>query len=731
MPSLQCCKCVTNMFGQCGSNEENKTGDTIKPGKKKRRGSVLKNGIIYTQTSDDEIPVPIGTFVDKDKKVTFVQEPDIGFLWVFITDVFRWSTSPLVSSVVVFVLSFWFTMIHVDAFNECKLSTEFRLDGLEIKQQWRNSTMRTTYGEECSMQQNPILSNLGSIMVFFLTIALGAGLDKYKETLRMYEEITGDIKAMGMLMVHLTFDHEKYCYEKGKGLVFKDNVETVYRKIRYLLASLGPTVKNTLAGGEYEIPYEPNTWSWLDFTSYMECGGKYNLPRLVWLDPFAAISDRKYYVVRKDLDCCSKLCFSTTTEFSNYWKDSYSMFTTENKITKKFWKERGYEWNEKTKTLTELNPNTASKNTLNTNKRLLKKEINHFKEAKEARERLSNELDGNIDSEIQYALYSKIEDIHDKTDMDAFECTMTVLLDELMRLFENGLGFGEDEGSAIISAAIERWNAIYATWGTMASLKTFSEPIAVNMFRLFLVGTYAYFVPIGYLKYVGTGIEDRIRWYVAAEMFIFCLMWWLAFAVRNPFKHSWVIRNVNRLAYSTQFQVLHLMAYQRIFDSTDYGSNSKYGYLTKKDSDVTDRYGFFSKKRWSEEEALERLIKAVNKRNITVKNDNRGLERIISEAFTRMKNDTQTTLNELKEIITGIMTEIKQYDRDALAKELDIIMRNNKTVKGTKLGGLGTIKEREADAEQQRIGTGGGKRNWKSQIRSRIRPSQRSSYLAF
>jgi len=212
MPSLQCCKCVFDMFGRFGSNDQKKKGDTIET--TGRRGSLLKGGaVLFPQISKDKIPAPIGTFAPEYKKVTFVQEPDIGFLWVFVTDLFRWITSPLISSVVVFGLSFWFTIIHVDAFKECKLTTEFRLNGLEIKQQWRNSTMRTTYGEECSMQQNPILSNLGSIMVFFLTIALGAGLDKYKETLRMYEEITGDIKAMGMLMVHLTFDHEKYKYE--------------------------------------------------------------------------------------------------------------------------------------------------------------------------------------------------------------------------------------------------------------------------------------------------------------------------------------------------------------------------------------------------------------------------------------------------------------------------------------------------------------------------------------
>jgi len=668
MPSLQCCKCVFDMFGRFGSNDQKKKGDTIKT--TGRRGSLLKGGaVLFPQISKDKIPAPIGTFAPAYKKVTFVQEPDIGFLWVFGTDLFRWITSPLISSVVVFGLSFWFTIIHVDAFKECKLTTEFRLNGLEIKQQWRNSTMRTTYGEKCSMQQNPILSNLGSIMVFFLTIALGAGLDKYKETLRMYEEITGDIKAMGMLMVHLTFDHEKYKYEKGKGLLYKDNVETVYRKIRYLLASLGPTVKNTLAGGEYEIQYRPSTWSWLYLTKYMECGGKYNLPRIVWLDPFAAMSDRKYYVVRKDLNCCSKLCFSTTTEYRNYWKDSVVMYTDEKEIRKKA--------NEKMKIMQSDEKSIMEKRD---------KALKHFKIAKPARDRLLKALDNNISNEIQYALYSKIEDIHDKTDMDAFECTMTVLLDELMRLFENGLGFGEDEGSAIISAAIERWNAIYATWGTMASLKTFAEPIAVNTFRLVLVGTYAYFVPIGYLKYVGTGIEDRIRWYVAAEMFIFCLMWWLAFAVRNPFKHSWVIRNVNRLAYSTQFQVLHLMAYQQIFDNCDYGSDSKYGYIKFKKEEEEQKeeekgdetrlgYGVFTKDRRSAEEKMfNRLLLAINQRNIQGASNNLELRRIIKDALDSMKLDSKLRDQQLKQIIERVMTDISDFDRTVLAAELKTIM---------------------------------------------------------
>ena len=719
---MNVCKCCCNLFNNSGrgggdlKTGESYEGRTLKP--KKRQRISLSNFNYIDENELDSDKISSERSIDqKGKKITFVQEPDIGFLWVLVTDIVRWITSPLISSIVVFGLSFWFTMIHINAFKECKLTTEFRLDGLEIKQQWRNSTMAITYGEECSMQQNPILSNLGSIMVFFLTIALGAGLDKYKETLRMYEEITGDIKAMGMIMVHLTFDHEKYFYdEKEDKLKYREKVQTVYRKIRYLLASLGPTVKNTLAGGEYAVRTVKSRLGVINCPSYIEIG-KYCQPQLKWVDPFTAISDRKYYIVRTDRGICDGFLLPKTYELRNYWKDSIVKFRLLSEIQK--------QCNEKKKIV--ANPADVEKEKEEAEK--------HFEKAKKARDILDKELLENIDHEIQYALYSKIEDIHDKTNMDAFECTMTVLLDELMRLFENGLGFGEDEGSAVVSAAIDRWNAIYATWGTMASLKTFSEPFAVNMFRLLLVGTYAYFVPIGYLKYVGTDIEDFIMLYVAGEMFIFCLMWWLAFAVRNPFKNSWVIRNVNTLAYSTQYQVLHLMAKQEEFDKKDYDSNSKYGYIRKyRDIPTNPNWNhyevFEDNKKSPEEKALERLIEAVNRRNITITNDNSELERIIKEAFNKMNDQTKVTLKEIKDIIEIIMKEIKKYDRDALADELNAIIRDNKP-SGVRPGRYGTPEQREEDLKR---------RKRREEIRQRLMPAPSgktkrrkrvSSYLAF
>ena len=752
---MNVCRCFCTMFNRCGDQwgklktavkfaerraPKEKQEQKPKTGKGRRvsiKGNRIKILDDYEVTPEENNDITARASIElKNKKVTFVQEPDIGFFWVFLTDVTRWITSPLISSIVIFGFSFWFTRIHVDRFKECKLTTEFRLDDLEIKQQWRNSTTRVIYETKCTMQQNPILSNLGNIMVFFLTIALGAGLDKYKETLRMYEEITGDIKAMGMLMVHLTFDHEKYdaviVEEDRYGnptkrvLKFKTRVDTVYRKIRYLLASLGPTVKNTLAGGEYAVRTAKSRFGSLNC---FKCKPFKLVDPFKWVDPFTAISDRKYYIVRTDRGICDGFLLPQTYELRNYWKDSIVKIKTIEKVLD--------QCDEKKKRV-------ADPDEVNEEKKEAK---NHYGDPVEARAIMFKELGGiDIDHEIQYALYSKIEDIHDKTNMDAFECTMTVLLDEIMRLFENGLGFGEDEGSAVVSAAIERWNAIYATWGTMASLKTFSEPFAVNLFRIVLVGLYAYFVPIGYLKYVGTDVEEWIRWYVAGEMFIFCLMWWLAFAVRNPFKNSYVIRDVNALAYSTQYQVLNLMANQREFDNKDYGTNSMFGYITKDESEAEKKkrleremenwnpYSVFDDRKTSEEKALEKLIEAVNNRNITVKNDNSELKDIISRAFKTMQEQTQLTLNELKEIIKSSMTEIKEYDRDALAKELELIMQILKTEKGVIVGGYGNDKQKKEDAKRRREAEN-RKKNSRIKLRSRIRlaslNSQRSSYLAF
>lgn len=756
--------------------------------RKQRRRS---NAMMATMNSERSISEKNEFQVIRENdRIELKHRQDDGKVIMCLGDVCGWITSPKIASLVVWAMSLVFLRVKLDTYRECNLESNYRLDNGVVKQYWRNGSTDIQYNEECAMQQNPVFANITGIMIFFLTIALGAGLDKYKETLRMYEEITGDIKAMAMLMVHLTFDHEKYEMVAGK-LQYRTNVETSYSKMRYLLASLGPTVKNTLAGFEYLIQYREKSCTLPEVEQ-----GNYGIPQFTKITPFEAMSDRKYFEER-EANICTRLFLTTSVEYSNYWRDAVrAEYPDEETLTRileqrktrmkqlyENWKGRAEKELTKNKTKLNLRDDDIKKELDEKIEKLKsaavkkfelrqKKKLKAYRESIKRRNRLEIGVGReNLDSDIQYALYNKISDLHKYTEMDAFECTMTAIMDEIMRLFENGLGFGQDEGSAVVSAAIDRWNAIYATWGTMASLKTFSEPFAVNLFRLLLVGGYSYFMPLGYLKYAKN--EDWLIFiYVGSDMFIFCFMWWLAFAVRNPFKNSWIIRNVNKLAYETQYQVLHLMKFQNLFDSKDYSSNSKYGYLNKHSgflpgtevtynyttwvvidrnknritieqggkqkivdkNDLTeneerpvghDVFGQYKKKS-NEEIALEKLLDAVEERNITVATDNRQLERIIEAAFKRMEDDRKVTLDELKKIITKIMKEIKEFDRAALADELKSIVDDP----GVKPGGYGTIQQREADARRAEE-----RDRKKKKLRSRIRPSslnsQRSSDLTF
>ena len=88
------------------------------------------------------------------------------------------------------------------------------------------------------------------------------------------------------------------------------------------------------------------------------------------------------------------------------------------------------------------------------------------------------------------------------------------------------------------------------------------------------------------------------------------------------------------------------------------------------------------------------------------------------------------TLEEIRDIIEIIMKDIKKYDRDALADELNAIMESNKP-SGVRPGGLGTEAQREKDLKR---------REERKKIRQRLmpapsgrskRPKRVSSYLAF
>lgn len=342
----------------------------------------------------------------------------------------------------------------------------------------------------------------GSLMVFLLGLAFNTGLSKYKETLKMYDEITGDIKALSMMMIHLTFDKEKY-YQNKTTIHFKKDVEDQYKKIKYLLASIAPTVKDEL-GAPQSINFQC-------------CSNKKTTV-------FDVLSERKYYAKREGL----AQFFLGDEEISNYWKDA--------------------------------NPDAFTKK----------------------REKLENYCEKNDlkppSKAIQYALYLKIYDIHLNSDMDAFECTMTVLLDELMRVFENELGFGDDPGSAVATSAIEKWNSIYGTWGSLSSLKHFKEPFLVSLLRILLLAAYSWYTPTKYIQYKSSG--NWVYIYALADVLFFTWLNWISYAIRNPFKKSnaWIIDTVEGTAIATQSQVLHFMSNALDFDRSDYRQNSRFGY---------------------------------------------------------------------------------------------------------------------------------------------------------
>jgi hypothetical protein len=637
MPACDFLKCCTNFFC-CKYNDDPKSVGLRIRAKVRRKGIQINNTLVntgdkkqrrsvYNQRKDTDDIESKRTLVRQKIKLKY--EPDNGIVWNAFHWFGRWLFSASVASLLIWCLSLVFLRIHLDNYeNNCDLETRFVIDGGEIKQVWSNPIENKNFTDRCSLENNPIVGNVTNILIFLLTLALGAGLDKYKETLRLYEEVAGDIKAMAMLLVHLTFDGEKYELEEGK-LSFKKDVEFTYRKMKYLLSSLAPTVKNTIAGGEYTVQYRPGKCS----CPKTECSSRLFL----WSSPFEALSDRKYFEVKEQPNY-TRWFFSSNVEYPNYWKDAEDQINDPQKY--KDLRER---------IRVKLDPNIDTESMMRDFRIYEGKEFK-FGKQKNDRMRLAELIEQagqDLNAEVQHALYKKITDINKWTEMDAFECSMTVLMDEIMRLFENGLGFGEDEGSAIASAAIERWNAIYGTWGTLSSLKTFSEPLIVNIFRAVLIGIYAWFMPKTYLKYNGVLDDYWLFIFVGGDMLVFCWMWWLAFAVRNPFKNSFIIRNVSKLAYQTQFQVQQLMANQIEFDKRDYNSDSKYGYIGDRGGGQSKTIGVDIFKPTDEESVEDILARSLNNRNRIAVSNQRELNKIIADALKGQENILKEFLNRL------------------------------------------------------------------------------------
>ena len=218
---------------------------------------------------------------------------------------------------------------------------------------------------------------------------------------------------------------------------------------------------------------------------------------------------------------------------------------------------------------------------------------------------------------------------------------MTCLLDELQRLNENGLGFGSDEGSAVVSCVLERWASIYGTWGSLSSLKTYNEPWLVNFLRAALLFSYALLIPNRYKSLINE--DDNIYFNMSmllcvVELGIFTLMWYLAYAIRNPFRPTLFIRGLQRTSLITQKQVIMFLAERNFkrWDDNDYISGSKYGWI--KDRFGKKALGLGSLSKVDEDEGKEDrrpVIRKSNKGAGKVSDANDGLPQ---KTFVRFKN---------------------------------------------------------------------------------------------
>ena len=94
---------------------------------------------------------------------------------------------------------------------------------------------------------------------------------------------------------------------------------------------------------------------------------------------------------------------------------------------------------------------------------------------------------------------------------------------------------------------------------------------------LMLVG-YAILMPFNYIKYVRDSDELLLYMlWVIVDMMVFLVMWYIAYAIRNPFADVRCMNGVKATSAKTQEQVLKLLKHQLCFEMKDY-KNGRYGY---------------------------------------------------------------------------------------------------------------------------------------------------------
>ena len=385
---------------------------------------------------------------------------------------------------------------------------------------------------------NILYGVLQSTMIFMLVMTLDTGIEKYREEIRLYEVLTGHIKSLTMFITHLTYDAQKY--ERDEDTIkYKDDVKDHYAKLRCVIAVLAPAARLVLKGKRL-------AWCSTEATAYaqadkLETRKRYRKrnSRDSYLDD-CSFSLRKCECNASSVLCC-RPCFNR-----DYRR--VPMPWSKHEQIKKALKEGNWE---------QFFNYRVPENKRNTYKNLLK---------------------AISPSALEFALFNKVTTIQETTDMDLFDTLATVLLDEIMVVSENALGFGNDEGSAVMSAVYAKWDAMYAAWGDMSSIKTYDEPNHVHIYRMLMLVGYAILMPFNYIKYVRDSDEFLLYMlWVVVDMMVFLVMWYIAYAIRNPFADVRCMNGVKATSAKTQEQVLKLLKHQLCFEMKDY-KKGRYGY---------------------------------------------------------------------------------------------------------------------------------------------------------
>jgi len=193
---------------------------------------------------------------------------------------------------------------------------------------------------------------------------------------------------------------------------------------------------------------------------------------------------------------------------------------------------------------------------------------------------------------IKFYLYQKIKMVQDKSGMDLFEVIMYVLLDTINGLKEQKFieAYGKERD------LITKWQHIYGSWGTMASLTTYSQPFYVHLTIVFSLLMYMVGITMlnkheaitkfkeidgsaccGSEDWVDESRDEFYMWFYVfiksfVQIFPFTWFWFLSKLIGKPFKKGYPDADIiSKAARDTQYQVSNLMTNRAEIDGWDKG----------------------------------------------------------------------------------------------------------------------------------------------------------------